>query len=226
MARHGAETKHFQRGRPMGGGKRTLEQKEADMILVTDLFIRGYSYRQIASRLNDDLEERGLDYRVSHTTIAKDLNKLLVEWKKERFNDIDAYISAELKKLERIESELWEAWELSKGAKRKTKIKGGEITDSGARGGQLNERTLETTTGNPKYLDLILNVQQRRAKLLGYDAPIKMDIHKTSDPRHVEEQEYHFEDIPEEEMAVMVERMLRATSKRVNEEKQNSNISE
>ena len=38
------------------------------------------------------------------------------------------------------------------------------------------EEATETTPGNPKFLDLLLNVQQRRAKMLGLDAPIKIDI--------------------------------------------------
>lgn len=38
------------------------------------------------------------------------------------------------------------------------------------------ETTTETSAGNPRFLDLLLNVQQRRAKMLGFDAPIKVEI--------------------------------------------------
>ena len=38
------------------------------------------------------------------------------------------------------------------------------------------ETTTETSAGNPRFLDLLLNVQQRRAKMLGFDAPVKIEI--------------------------------------------------
>ncbi len=36
-----------------------------------------------------------------------------------------------------------------------------------------NETATETSAGNPGFLDLLLNIQQRRAKMLGFDAPVK-----------------------------------------------------
>lgn len=159
------------------GGKRTVEQREADKRFCADLFVKGYSYRQIAERLNEYNRENGLTYEVSYKTVFTDINQVLAEWKKERFECIDNYIQLELRKLDKIETELWQAWENSKGSKRKTKIKGGNIKDGITQGGELAERTLETTDGDPRYLDLLLKVQERRAKLLGYNAPVKLDVY-------------------------------------------------
>lgn len=158
------------------GGKRTVEQREADKRFCAELFVKGYAYRVIADRLNEFNHDNGLEYSVTYKTVYMDIQQVLIDWKKERFKDIDNYMQLELKKLDKIEVELWQAWENSKGSKRKTKIKGGEINNQIASGGELAERTLETTDGDPRYLDLLLKVQERRAKLLGYNAPVKVDV--------------------------------------------------
>ena len=159
------------------GGKRTVEQREADKRFCAELFVKGYAYRVIADRLNEYNHENGLEYNVTYKTVFMDIQQVLVEWKKERFKDIDNYMQLELKKLDKMEVELWQAWENSKGSKRKTKIKNGTINNGIATGGELAERTLETTDGDPRYLDLLLKVQERRAKLLGYNAPVKVDVY-------------------------------------------------
>lgn len=159
------------------GGKRTVEQREADKHFCADLFVKGYTYRQIAEKLNAHNREKGLTYELTYKTIFLDINQVLVEWKKERFESIDNYIQLELKKLDKMEVELWSAWENSKSIKRKTKIIGGTINENSVSGGVLDSRQLETTNGDPRYLDLLLKVQERRAKLLGYNAPVKLDVY-------------------------------------------------
>ena len=159
------------------GGKRTVEQREADKRFCAELFVKGYTYRQMADKLNEYNHENGLEYTLTYKSVFMDIQQVLAEWKKERFKDIDNYMQLELKKLDKIEVELWQAWENSKGSKRKTKIKNGTINNGIATGGELAERTLETTDGDPRYLDLLLKVQERRAKLLGYNAPVKVDLY-------------------------------------------------
>lgn len=159
------------------GGKRTVEQREADKRFCAELFVKGYTYRQMADKLNEYNHENGLEYTLTYKSVFMDIQQVLAEWKKERFKDIDNYMQLELKKLDKIEVELWQAWENSKGSKQKTKIKNGTINNGIATGGELAERTLETTDGDPRYLDLLLKVQERRAKLLGYNAPVKVDVY-------------------------------------------------
>lgn len=158
-------------------GKRTVEQHEADKRFCADLFVKGYAYRVIADRLNEYNHENGLEYSVTYKTVFMDIQQVLSEWKKERFKDIDNYMQLELKKLDKMEIELWDAWEKSKSAKRKTKIIGGSISDNSISGGTLDSRQIEDNNGDPRYLDLLLKVQERRAKLLGYNAPVKVDVY-------------------------------------------------
>lgn len=157
-------------------GKRTAEQRDADKRFCTELFVKGYTYRQIAEKLNEHNREMGLEYQLTYKTIYEDINAVLIEWKKERFDNIENYIQLELKKLDKMEVELWQAWERSKAGKRKTKIVGGEVKNGSVSGGVLDNRQLEDTNGDPRYLDLLLKVQDRRAKLLGYNAPIKFSV--------------------------------------------------
>lgn len=167
----------YKANQKMKGGKRTVEQREADKAFCANLFVKGYTYRQIADKLNEANRENGLEYTVTFKTVFNDINAVLAEWKKQQFTDISNYMQLELKKLDKIEIELWTAWENSKGSKRKTKIKNGTINNGIATGGELAERSLETTNGDPRYLDLLLKVQERRAKLLGYNAPMKVNVY-------------------------------------------------
>lgn len=159
------------------GGKRTVEQREADKTYCADLFVKGYTYRDIAKKLNEYNRSKGLDYEVTYKTVFMDINQVLIDWKKERLDEIDNYIQLELKKLDKMEVELWGAWDKSKSGKRKTKIVGGSIKEGAVSGGELDSRQLEDTNGDPRYLDLLLKIQERRAKLLGYNAPVKLDVY-------------------------------------------------
>ena len=163
--------------RKVRGGKRTSLQREVDTNFCIDLYIKGYAIREIHSKLLSNLEERGMEYRVTFQQVFNDIKSAMVDWKKENTEMIDKYVDLELRKLDKMEVELWDSWERSKNGKRKTEIEGGELNRGNVSGGRLKKRTLETGDGDPRYLDLLLKIQERRAKLLGYNAPIKLDIY-------------------------------------------------
>lgn len=204
------------------GGKRTVEQREADKTFCADLFVKGYTYRQIADKLNEANRENGLEYTVTFKTVFNDINAVLAEWKKQQFTDISNYMQLELKKLDKIEIELWTAWENSKGSKRKTKIKNGTINNGIATGGELAERSLETTNGDPRYLDLLLKVQERRAKLLGYNAPMRVNLYneppKEENPA---ETKYDINALPIDMVVEMAYKLQDAEFKKRQEEQTN-----
>ena len=93
--------------------KRTKEQIEFDRAFCADLFLRGYTYRDIADRLNADLEKRKLNYRLTMPMVYYDIQQMLIEWKRNQLETIDQYVTAELQKLDKMEVEAWNAWELS-----------------------------------------------------------------------------------------------------------------
>lgn len=191
------------------GYRRTPEQRENDLVFCTDLFLRGYSYRQIADLLNQRNAKIGLDYAiVPPMRVYKDLKQLLINWKREHEENIDLYITKELSKLDKIEAELWDAWERSK--KR--------IVSKIRQSGLKTERS-ETFAGNPRYLDLVLSVQQRRAKLLGLDAPVKVDLPNVNVSVDSSGPKYDISVIPNDMLFVIADKLQNAEYERLMIEK-------
>lgn len=191
------------------GYRRTPEQRENDLVFCTDLFLRGYSYRQISDLLNQRNAKMGLDYAiVPPMRVYKDLKQLLINWKREHEENIDLYITKELSKLDKIEAELWDAWERSK--KR--------IVSKIRQSGLKTERS-ETFAGNPRYLDLVLSVQQRRAKLLGLDAPVKVDMPNVNVSVDSSGPKYDISVIPNDILFVIADKLQNAEYERLMIEK-------
>lgn len=191
------------------GYRRTPEQRENDLVFCTDLFLRGYSYRQISDLLNQRNAKMGLDYAiVPPMRVYKDLKQLLINWKREHEENIDLYITKELSKLDKIEAELWDAWERSK------KRIVSKIRQSG-----LKKERIETFAGNPRYLDLVLSVQQRRAKLLGLDAPVKVDLPNVNVSVDSSGPKYDISVIPNDMLFVIADKLQNAEYERLMIEK-------
>lgn len=205
----------------MGKGKtdkvkhsvRTPHQLERDRIFIADLYVRGYTFRDIAYKLNQDLTEREMGYTVTFQQVWNDVKRILIDWKRERKETIDQWMQLELRKLDKMEVELWEQWEQSKAGKRKTTIKGGEVANGQVTGGSLGNMVTESTLGNPKFLELLLTLSDRRAKLLGYDAPIRIQ----SVPQEEQRNKYSVEDVPEDILLKMADSIQNASSKKIAE---------
>lgn len=198
----------------VGGGKRTKEQQKCDVIFCTDLFLKGYTYRQIAERLNTDIKLRGLNYHVSHVQVYKDMQSLLIEWKRQQFDNIDAYITQELLKLDRLEVEAWEAWEASKNMKTTYKERTNDDVVL------YREETRGNSVGDPQFLNVLLNIQQRRAKLLGLDSPTKIALPGNSNADDGKPK-YDAKALPEELLFTVADKLQSAEFERIIEEKKN-----
>lgn len=191
------------------GYRRTPEQRENDLVFCTDLFLKGYSYRQISDLLNKRNEKLGLGYAsIPPGRVYKDLKQLLINWKREHEENIDLYITKELSKLDKMETELWDAWERSK------KRIVSKIRQSG-----LKTARSETFAGNPRYLDLVLSVQQRRAKLLGLDAPVKVDLPNVNVSVDSSGPKYDISVIPNDMLFVIADKLQNAEYERLMIEK-------
>lgn len=144
--------------KPPGYNKRSEEQRIYDVRFCADLFLRGYSYREIADALNRDLSARGVGYTISFQMVYYDLQQCLIEWKRERLETIDEYVTQELRKLDKMEQQAWEAWEVSKTGKQRTK----EKTNRG--------RPIKTdaTDGDPEYYGMTKRPLKRRRAIPGF----------------------------------------------------------
>jgi hypothetical protein len=208
------ETKNYHGGKRKFPGyqKRTTEQRETDVLFCSELFLKGYTYREISKMLNEANAKAGRQYTISAQSVYKDMERCLIEWKRQRLQNIDDYVTQELRKLDRMEVALWTAWEESRTGKRReknrTSAKPRKVLTEEEKTADwygYDETQTETSAGNPRFMDLLLNVQQRRAKLLGYDAPVKVDI--VPGRKDDETEKYNFDSIPDELLFAVVDKL-------------------
>lgn len=84
--------------------------RAARRAIVADLYRRGHSYGAIQARLR---EEAGME-RTSLSTIHSDVMALLAEWRAERLESIEDYVTLELRRIDDATRALWAEWEKSK----------------------------------------------------------------------------------------------------------------
>lgn len=103
---------------------------------------------------------------VSHQTIYRDIDAIRFEMYESRTWNAQKHINRQLAIYDRVEEEAWEAWykSIGKTVKAKTKWDGsGVIIET--------EEVTEELVGDPRFLTQIQQVGEKRAKLLGLDAP-------------------------------------------------------
>lgn len=140
------------------------------MEFIAKLTRRGYDLKLIAKEL-----AKVRPYTLSYVTIFNDLKKIRAEWKANTLRDIGAIQEQELKGLDDQERECWAAWEKSKLAAEKKKQR---VRSGGAGTGQVAERSeeREEQCGDPSFQRLILDIREKRAKILGLNAPEKTEL--------------------------------------------------
>ena len=121
---------------------------------------------------------------------------------------------------------MWVAWEKSKAGKEQTKNRTSakprkvlteeeKTTDWYG----YDEKTNETSAGNPRFLDLLLNVQQRRAKMLGFDAPVKIEIPGYNAGTEDDKPKYDVKAIPDDLLFAVADKLQSAEFAKAMEEK-------
>lgn len=130
---------------------------------------------------------------VSPATITRDRQWLLQLWRKYVSAEVDQVVARELQRLEDIEAELWVAWERSKeptiktGTREKVRTppalrrRGQQAANDAVaqvqRAQQVERETMTATEErlpDPRYMALVLNCQERRARLLGLDKAVQL----------------------------------------------------
>lgn len=147
--------------------QRTAEEVEVSerRRRVAERYVQGYKQADIAIALC-----------ISQPTVSRDLQEIREEWKQDRQRDIDAYVTEQLEKLDRVEREAWTAWERSKGPREETEVSLGE-PETDAEGKPKKQRAksrkkTSTTAGDPRFLLIVDRCIERRCKLIpGMEAP-------------------------------------------------------
>lgn len=116
----------------------------------------------------DIAEELG----VHQSTISRDLAVIREEWLESTLVDFDKARSTELARIDALEREHWRAWFES------TKDKEVQIQESQTGGKHVHlskeVQKVEGQAGDPRFLQGIQTCIDRRCKLLGLDAPVKV----------------------------------------------------
>lgn len=154
------------------GVMRTRKQREVHLAMLATWLGQRKTYDEIQAMMKEMY-----GYAPSKPQLTYDSKVLRRRWIEEQLLRTSEIVAREVAELEQVSREAWESWKKSKSdkvrnsAKRKTK---------GADGGSGEETTRtmvsETQVGNPVFLGIILNVQARRAALLGLDMPTKSEI--------------------------------------------------
>ncbi len=160
--------------------KRRNQIQQGRLEIVSKLYKRGYSLRQIQAEVMKRLDLPTYSLK----TVSRDVHCLLDEWRENRLEDMDKALQLELERIDETVRELWEQWEKSKEDYTRTTNtrKGAPKRDEGT--GQSSIKTLGVETkdtnivrlGNTAYIAEIRAQLAERRKLLGLYAPEKKDI--------------------------------------------------
>lgn len=146
--------------------KKHVQKRDADLNLVSELYLKGNSFRAIAKVLKD---EHGV--QMGHVNVFKIVQKLREEWREHRLSGMDSYYIDELERIDQLESTAWDAWEKSKKViNTRSRQKG---TPGAAGGKTVTTTEVETTRieqetpGDPRFLVIIHKCGDRRCRILG-----------------------------------------------------------
>ena len=128
--------------------KRTVEQQRRDKLYCAQLLLQSYTLAEITSLVNSFNRERQIP-EISQSQVYKDIRSVLAQWQEEQQTYVNQWMEMELQKLQKIENVAWKAFEKSQ------------------RG---------TRPGDNRFIDTVLKCMQQRAKLLGLDAPSKVEL--------------------------------------------------
>jgi len=123
---------------------------------VAELYLHGMPQLSIAQQLG-----------ISQATVCRDLRALHNQWRTSQIRDFDQAAVVELRKLDRLEYESWQAWERSKQPQESTTVSQDGST-------KRAQKVVKQQPGDPRYLELIHKCIAARRAMLGLDSPTKI----------------------------------------------------
>jgi hypothetical protein len=140
-------------------GTRSEEQRELDYARISDMYLRGWSCRRIGEAIG-----------ISHVSVSTELKIIRQRWLEEQVKNFDELQQRELLRLDKVECEMWDAWEKSKA----DQITSTARREDGMIAKTVNEVRKAQQTGEAQYMQVIMRCIEKRCKILGLDAPEKV----------------------------------------------------
>lgn len=145
-------------------GKRNEIDRDKDTWYAVSRVANGATYQEIA----DELNARNPEYSLTYESVRLDIERAMVEWKKENMANIDAYIAKDLLRIEEIEKKVLNEFELSKHSLRPNEY--ASLMKRGMTPEEIDDMYVDRPmAGDPRYLDTLLRLQHQRMRLLGID---------------------------------------------------------
>lgn len=150
-------------------GKRSPEQFEGDLVFIAERLLTKMPVAEIHRQL---LSKRSAEYTLSLSQIYKDVRVLERRWASGlSATTITEWKAKELRHIEHLEEEALKAYERSKAD---GQTMSGTVNIEGSPTGSRNV-TKTRRDGDPRWFDVLIKLMERKARLLGLDAPLKLD---------------------------------------------------
>ena len=179
---------HKEKPKKQAAGKRlNASQREAFKNLTSELYLKGWSYRDIRQEIEDKY-----NYNLSLTSIARYVESLVNEWRKHRVEKLDDLKTVELQRINKLEETYWDAWQRSmegatKTVEKQKAVPGKSVDKKGQMQDSMNVahaekmKSVEEAYGDPRFLHGIQWCISMRCKILGVEAPIEFKGTMTSE---------------------------------------------
>lgn len=146
---------------------RSGHQIQADLIFVSENYLRGVPFREILKQMN---EQEGREFPMTIKGVYKELDKAKDMWQKMAADNIDRAKGIELQKIDLLERTYWEQFEKSKETVKSSRTKQGGIIRAGKVANPdyaTIEETERTGIGDVKWLERVEWCIQQRCEILG-----------------------------------------------------------
>lgn len=151
----------------MASPKRNKQQILLDRIIISGLYMRGWPQGKIAEHLSSRESDFAPRIQYSEDMIKRDLKVIRDGWLESSLRNFGEMRAEQLAKLDTQEAEAWREWQRSCEDYKK------KIMGTSAQG-KIDKTETGTQTGDPRYLNAILSIIERRCRLLGLDLPHKV----------------------------------------------------
>ena len=164
---------------PKVNGKRTVAQREKDREIVSNWFLEGVSYREMAKRINE-IHADDSEYPISYKTVHNDAMLNVKRWQKHAIKNVQKRRFVELAKLQKVEEENWKGWKRSLEDAEEIHV---ELKPKGEDDAEMVDGLFEKErkiskqqSGNPAFLRNIASIIEQRCKLEGLNAPEQVEV--------------------------------------------------
>ncbi len=106
--------------------KRSKTEREADRVIVADLYKRNWNMREIAKEIS-----RRRPYSISHVTVKYDLDAVLKRWREKQSAYIENFVVLQVQQIQALKKECWAEYLRSKNPTKKINEKRQAIISTG-----------------------------------------------------------------------------------------------